>query len=440
MAARRGTKPWRARPTARRWCASSRRWRPWRISPTVVPPPSRPLTSGSAYAPRSMPWEKPLGGCSTTCAAPRPSPRRSATRCGSGGSTPTMAPIAGLVGEVDRAIDYGQRALALAATLGHVGLQARAHLILGRAYYDAGDYPRAVESLERNVATLQGDLLYERFGSNGIVAAISRAWLSHCHAERGAFTEGLAMAEEGLRIAETVHHPFSLIEACRGVSCVVSAPGGRAAGHPGAGAGHGAVPGLAHSALVPSRPPPWAWRMPWRGVSPRVWRWWSRGWSKRSPGADRGSGALGRLPQRGVSAGGPPGGGAPARRAGARPRPPVPATRHTRPGPCGSWARARRARRPQRSSPPPATTARPSPWPRSWACARSRRTATAAWARCMRRPASGSRPAPRCHGHRMYRAMEMTFWLPGGGGAGAGGSTMIMGSATDVRETFRPNE
>ena len=77
-----------------------------------------------------------------------------------------------VAGEVDRAIDYGQRALALAATLGHVGLQARAHLSLGRAYYDTGDYPRAVESLERNVATLQGDLLYERFGTNGIVAAV----------------------------------------------------------------------------------------------------------------------------------------------------------------------------------------------------------------------------------------------------------------------------
>jgi hypothetical protein len=58
-------------------------------------------------------------------------------------------------GEVDHTIDYGQRTLALAATLGHVGLQARAHLLLGRAYYDVGDYPRAVESLGRNVAILQ---------------------------------------------------------------------------------------------------------------------------------------------------------------------------------------------------------------------------------------------------------------------------------------------
>ena len=38
---------------------------------------------------RSVPWEKPLSGCSTTCAGPRPSPRRWATNGGSGGSTPT---------------------------------------------------------------------------------------------------------------------------------------------------------------------------------------------------------------------------------------------------------------------------------------------------------------------------------------------------------------
>jgi tetratricopeptide (TPR) repeat protein len=70
------------------------------------------------------------------------------------------------------------------------------------------------------VATLQGDLLYERFGTNGSIAESSRTWLSHCHAERGAFMEGLAMAVEGIRIAETVNNPFSLIEACRGVSVV----------------------------------------------------------------------------------------------------------------------------------------------------------------------------------------------------------------------------
>jgi class 3 adenylate cyclase/tetratricopeptide (TPR) repeat protein len=125
-----------------------------------------------------------------------------------------------VAGELDCAIDYGQRALALSAPRGHVGLQARVHLSLGRAYYDAGDYPRAVEHLGRSVATLQGDLRYESFGTNGSVAVTSLTWLSCCLAEHGVFTEGLAMAEEGLRIAETVKYPFSLIEACYGVGMV----------------------------------------------------------------------------------------------------------------------------------------------------------------------------------------------------------------------------
>jgi tetratricopeptide (TPR) repeat protein len=125
-----------------------------------------------------------------------------------------------MIGDVDRAIGYGQRALALAATLGHVGLQARTHQSLGRLYYDTGDYPRAIERLGWNVAMLQGELLYERSGSNNIIAAVSRAVLSLCHAERGAFTEGLAIAEDGLRIAETINFPFSLIEACYGLGGV----------------------------------------------------------------------------------------------------------------------------------------------------------------------------------------------------------------------------
>jgi hypothetical protein len=121
---------------------------------------------------------------------------------------------------VDRAIVYGQRALAVATTLEHVSFQARVRLSLGQVYYDTGDYPRAIESLAWNVTTLKGDLLYARFDATSTIAATSRARLGLCHAERGAFTEGHALAAEGLRIAETVNHPFSLIEACNGVGGV----------------------------------------------------------------------------------------------------------------------------------------------------------------------------------------------------------------------------
>jgi tetratricopeptide (TPR) repeat protein len=45
---------------------------------------------------------------------------------------------------------------------------------------------------------------------------ISRAWLAVCHAELGTFAEGRALGEEGLRIAEAVAHPGSLVMASWG--------------------------------------------------------------------------------------------------------------------------------------------------------------------------------------------------------------------------------
>ena len=56
---------------------------------------------------------------------------------------------------------------------------------------------------------------------------------------------------------------------------------------------------------------------------------------------------------------------------------------------------------------------RPSPWPRRSACARSRPTATVAWACCMLK--TSQREQARTHSPlplNLYRAMEMTFWLP----------------------------
>jgi tetratricopeptide (TPR) repeat protein len=46
---------------------------------------------------------------------------------------------------------------------------------------------------------------------------MSRSWLARCHAELGAFPEGIAHAEEAVRIAETVDHPNSLLHAYHGV-------------------------------------------------------------------------------------------------------------------------------------------------------------------------------------------------------------------------------
>ena len=123
-------------------------------------------------------------------------------------------------GDLQRAAEVGQRALALARTLGDTALQVVTHLFLGRAYYGLGDYPQAIDLLRQNVVALEGTLLQERFGLPGLPSVTSRDTLARCLAELGAFTEGLAHGEESLRIAEAVDNPHSLMAACYGIGHV----------------------------------------------------------------------------------------------------------------------------------------------------------------------------------------------------------------------------
>ena len=121
------------------------------------------------------------------------------------------------MGDHDGAVESGQHALAVAETLGDFALQVMAHHYLGVAYHALGDHRRAMGLLRSNVESLAGDLLRERFGLAGLPAVLSRAWLVRCLAELGAFPEGIAHAEEAVRIAEAVDHPNSLIHAYLGV-------------------------------------------------------------------------------------------------------------------------------------------------------------------------------------------------------------------------------
>jgi class 3 adenylate cyclase/tetratricopeptide (TPR) repeat protein len=121
------------------------------------------------------------------------------------------------MGDHDGAVASGQHALAAAETLGDFALQVMAHHHLGVAYHTLGDHRRAMELLRSNVEALAGDLIRERFGLSGLPAVLSRAWLVRCLAELGAFPEGVAHGEEAVRIAEAVDHPLSLVHAYLGV-------------------------------------------------------------------------------------------------------------------------------------------------------------------------------------------------------------------------------
>jgi tetratricopeptide (TPR) repeat protein len=77
-----------------------------------------------------------------------------------------------------------------------------------------------MEVLQKVVTALTGDLTREHFSMTGFPFILSCSWLAWCLAEVGAFREAIAHAEAGLRIAQAVNDPFSLVNAYSGIGRV----------------------------------------------------------------------------------------------------------------------------------------------------------------------------------------------------------------------------
>jgi class 3 adenylate cyclase/DNA-binding winged helix-turn-helix (wHTH) protein/tetratricopeptide (TPR) repeat protein len=115
-----------------------------------------------------------------------------------------------LMGDLDRAISSGQRALADAVGLDDLALQVIPNYCLGRVYQALGDYGQAMDFFKRNMAFLEGDSFHEHFGLAISPTVFSRMRLAWCLAELGEFTEAIARGEEGVRMAEALDHPWTL--------------------------------------------------------------------------------------------------------------------------------------------------------------------------------------------------------------------------------------
>jgi tetratricopeptide (TPR) repeat protein len=108
-----------------------------------------------------------------------------------------MALVLRTTGDLDGAMTAGQEALALAVEFGESALQGQASLHPGQAYYAIGDFGRAAELLRRNVEAANRES-----GTSRTDARIqSRAWLARTLGHLGAFTEGQRHGEEALRLA-----------------------------------------------------------------------------------------------------------------------------------------------------------------------------------------------------------------------------------------------
>ncbi len=117
----------------------------------------------------------------------------------------------GIAGDPERAVQYGERALALIGADDEPSLSAVAHYYLGAAYNKMGHYSQAIEVLKRGMQKVEGPRRHERYGTTVVLSVICRSHLMQCLAAVGSFSEGVPHGEEGIKIAEELDHPVSLI-------------------------------------------------------------------------------------------------------------------------------------------------------------------------------------------------------------------------------------
>jgi class 3 adenylate cyclase/tetratricopeptide (TPR) repeat protein len=120
-----------------------------------------------------------------------------------------------------------QRALALATASGDGLILLRANHYLGLAYQYQGDYRRAIDCQRQSLAIWDAVRRGE-YASQGagqvrplrdlyVPGVVQRAFLAMCHGALGTFAAGRALGEEGLQMAEATAHLGTLTLALRGV-------------------------------------------------------------------------------------------------------------------------------------------------------------------------------------------------------------------------------
>ena len=114
------------------------------------------------------------------------------------------------MGELRRAEEMDQRALAIAAARGDFALEVVANFFLGQGYFMIGDYPHAIDHCRWNAAALEGGRAHERLGLTGLPSVLSRIWLARSLAERGEFAEAMEPAQQALAIAEAAGQHYSV--------------------------------------------------------------------------------------------------------------------------------------------------------------------------------------------------------------------------------------
>jgi len=114
------------------------------------------------------------------------------------------------MGEIESAVGYGQRALAMATDLGDLGLEILARARLAMTYLYLGEYRRVIEVGRACTEALRDDLARDRFEMAALPAVMVRGYLAISLASLGDFIAASAVSKQALDIAAATNHPYSV--------------------------------------------------------------------------------------------------------------------------------------------------------------------------------------------------------------------------------------
>jgi tetratricopeptide (TPR) repeat protein len=122
-------------------------------------------------------------------------------------------------GSHDPAAALARSALDAGNRLGDAALITSARYFLGVVHHARGDFRKAGGVL-RPVQALAGGLTSSRSGTAAATTIFATSYLASSLAELGRFSEGRGLAEDALRLAEPLHHPFLLVHATVALAAV----------------------------------------------------------------------------------------------------------------------------------------------------------------------------------------------------------------------------
>jgi tetratricopeptide (TPR) repeat protein len=113
-----------------------------------------------------------------------------------------------------RARDACVRAVDIARALDDGALEATTRMFLGMLSHQVGDYVAGAEIYRRFLRDANEGVVRERVGLSGLTLIYARAYLCICLAELGEFSAGFAIADDAMRLASELRHPWALGHAC----------------------------------------------------------------------------------------------------------------------------------------------------------------------------------------------------------------------------------